>query len=75
MLLLELLIAEGVIAEYGVGAGVGGRSGPNDRKRDREDRSPGPSTKRRTGSTVKKEDMSANARKQRIQALQVSSVN
>jgi hypothetical protein len=68
--LLELLMAEGVITRYGVG-------GPdaNDRKRAREDYSPGPSTKRRTGSTVKKEEMSANGRAQRIQILQVSRVN
>ena len=69
-------MAEGVITRYGVGARIGGGgSDVNDRKRAREDYSPGPSTKRRTGSTVKKEEMSANARAQRIQALQVSRVN
>jgi hypothetical protein len=67
----ELLMAEGVITRYGVGARIGGGGfDVNDRKRAREDYSPGPSTKRRTGSTVKKEEMSANARAQRIQALQ-----
>jgi hypothetical protein len=73
--LSELLIAEGVIAGCGIKAGKGGGSRANDRKRDREDDLPGPSTKRRTGSTVKKEEMSANARAQRIRALQVSGVN
>jgi hypothetical protein len=70
-------MAEGVITRYGVGARIGaGRSDSNDRKRAREDYySPGPSTKRRAGSTVKKEKMSANARAQRIQVLQVSRVN
>jgi hypothetical protein len=72
---LELLIAEGVITGYGVGTRIGGGSEANEKKRDREDDSPGPSTKRRTGSTVKKEEISDNAREQRIQALQVSSVN
>jgi hypothetical protein len=57
-----------VIAGY-----VAGGSEVNDRKRAREDGSPG-SSKRRTGSSVKKEDISA-ARSQRIQALQVSRVN
>jgi hypothetical protein len=67
-------MAEGVITRYGVGARIGGGgSDANDRKRAREDHcSPGPSTKRRTGSTVKKEKKSANARAQRVQALQVS---
>ena len=66
-----------MIAGYGVGARIGGgeSNDANDRKRAREDYTPGPSTKRRTGSTVKKEEMSANARAQRIQALQVSRVN
>jgi hypothetical protein len=80
MLFLELLMAEGIITRYGVGTRIGeagsdSESDANDRKRAREDLSPGPSTKRRTGSTVKKEDMSADARAQRIQALQVSRVN
>jgi len=65
----ELLMAEGVITRYGVGARIGGGSEANERKRAREDYPPGPSTKRRTGSTVKKEEMSVNARAQRIQAL------
>jgi hypothetical protein len=69
-------MADGVIARYGVGAGIGGGgSDANDRKRAREGYSPGPSTKRRTGSTVKKEEMSATSRAQRIEALQVSGVN
>jgi hypothetical protein len=69
-------MAQGVITRYGVGAEIGGGgSEANDRKRARDDDSPGPSTtKRRAGSTVKKEEMSANARAQRIRALQVSSV-
>jgi hypothetical protein len=75
MLLLELLIAEGVITGYGVGARIGGGPEANDRKRAREDHSSGPSTKRRTGSTVKREEVSVDARAQRIQALQVSRVN
>jgi hypothetical protein len=70
--LLELLIAEGVITGFGIRAGNGGGFKANERKRDtREDDSPGPSTKRRTGSTIKKEEMSVNARAQRIQDLQV----
>jgi hypothetical protein len=68
----ELLMAQGVITGHGVGAGI--RSEGNDRKRAREGGLPGPS-KRRAGSTVKKEAISANARTQRIQALQVSRVN
>ena len=62
-------MAEGVITGYGVGTRIGGGgSDANDRKRAREDRySPGPSTKRQTRPTVKKE--------KRIQALQVSRVN
>jgi hypothetical protein len=73
--LLELLMAEGVITSYGVGSRIGGGSEANDRKRAMEDNSPGPSTKRRTGSAVKKEEMSAKDRARRIQALQVSNVN
>ncbi len=69
-LLLEMLMAQGVITGYSVGA----VSEVNDRKRPREDGLPGPS-KRRAGSTVKKEDMSADGREQEIQALQVSEVN
>jgi hypothetical protein len=69
-------MAEGMITRYGGGARIGGGgSDANDRKRAREDYSPGPSTKRRTRSTVKKEEMSATAREQRIEALQVSRVN
>jgi len=62
-------MAEGVVTGCGVGARIGRGSEANDRKRAGEDSSPGPSTKRRTGSTVKKEEMSADARAQRIQAL------
>jgi hypothetical protein len=72
---LELLIAEGVITGYGVGTRIGGGSEANEKKRDREDDSPGPSTKRHTRSTVKKEEISDNALEQRIQALQVSGVH
>ena len=72
ILLLELLMADGVITGYGVGARIGRGSVANDKKRAREDSLPGPSTKRRTGPTVKSEEMSVNARAQRIQALQVS---
>jgi hypothetical protein len=68
-------MAEGVITGYGVGARIGGGSEANERKRARADDLPGPSTKRRTGSTVKKEEMPVNARVQRIQTLQVSRVN
>jgi len=75
ILLLELLMAEGVISGHGVQVGIGGGSEANDRKRAREGDSPGPSTKRHTGSTVKTEEMSVKARAQRIQALQVSRVN
>ncbi|KAF8487197.1 hypothetical protein DFH94DRAFT_849630 [Russula ochroleuca] len=65
----ELLMAQGVIARHDVGAGNRNREGSevNDRKRPREDGSPGPS-KRRTRPTVKKEDISALT--QQIQALQ-----
>jgi hypothetical protein len=72
MLLLALLMAQGVIAED---APVETREGPriNDRKRTGEDHDalPGPS-KRRAGSTIKIEDMSATARAERIRELQVS---
>ena len=67
-------MADGVITGCGVGARIGRGSEPNDRKRAREDFSPGQSTKRRTGPTIKKEEVSANARAQRIQALLVSRV-
>jgi hypothetical protein len=70
----ELLMAEGVIAGHVTGAGIIGGSEVNDRKRVREGGcSPGPS-KRRTGSSVKKEAISATARAQRVRALQVSRV-
>jgi hypothetical protein len=70
----ELLMAQGVITGHGVGAGISGGSEVNDKKRAREGGSPGPS-KRRTGSTIKKEEISDDARAHRIQALQVSRVN
>jgi hypothetical protein len=63
-----------VIAGQGVGAEISGGSKVKNRKRAREDGSPGPS-KRRTGSKVKKEEISDDDREQRIQALQVSGVN
>jgi hypothetical protein len=68
-------MAEGVITRYGVGARIGGGSKANKKKRAREDCSPGPSTKRRTRSTVKEEEMSVNTRAQRIQTPRVSRVN
>jgi hypothetical protein len=69
-------MAQGVIVGYHVGAGTSGGSKVNDRKRAREDGSSGPS-KRRTGPTVKKEELSADsdARTRRIQALQVGRIN
>lgn len=72
----ELLIAQGVIVGYNVGAGTSGGSKVNDKKRGREDGSSGPS-KRCTGPTVKKEELSADsdARTRRIQVLQVSRIN
>jgi hypothetical protein len=69
----ELLMAQGVISGHGVGAGISGGSEVNNRKRAWEGGSPGPS-KRRTRSSVK-EEISANARAQRIQDLQVSGVH
>ena len=65
----ELLMAQGVITGQVGGARFSGGSEVNDRKRVREDGSPGPS-KRHTGSTVKKEEISSNAHAQRIQAIQ-----
>ncbi|KAF8483632.1 hypothetical protein DFH94DRAFT_690107 [Russula ochroleuca] len=65
----ELLMAQGVITGHNVGARNSGEYDINNRKRAREDGSAGPS-KRPSGSTVKKEEISANARQQRIQALQ-----
>ena len=67
-------MAQGVISEHDVGAGISGGSKVNNKKRARDNGSPGPS-KRRTGSTVKKEEISADARAQRIQVLQVSRAN
>lgn len=61
-----------MIIEHDVGAGIRGEpaSEPNDRKRAREDGSPGPSKRR----ACPKEEIAANARTQRIQALLVSRV-
>jgi hypothetical protein len=69
-------MAQGVIIGHGVGTGMSGGSEVNDRKRVRENVSPGPSkkTKRSTGSTIKKEEISVDACAQRIQALQLSGV-
>jgi hypothetical protein len=67
----ELLMAQGVIIGHGVGVGISRGPEVNDRihrKRAREDGSSGPS-KRHTGSTIK-EEIPADAREQRIQALQ-----
>ena len=70
-----------MIIERDVGAGIRGESASvaNDRKRAGEDGSSGPSKRRasRTRSTIKNENIAgfaANARAQRIQALQVSRV-
>jgi hypothetical protein len=71
MLLLALLMAQGVIAREDVPVGTSERPRINDRKRTGEGALPGPS-KRHAGSTIKNEDMSATARAQRIQDLQVS---
>jgi hypothetical protein len=70
----ELLMAQGVISGDDVRSGNGNREGSevNDRKRAREDGSPGPS-KRHTRPTVKKEEISVLS--QQIQALQVSRAN
>jgi len=65
----ELLMAQGVIVGYNIGAGISGGSEVDDRKRAREDGSSGPS-KRRTGSSIKEEELSDDARAQRIQALE-----
>ena len=72
----ELLMAQGVIIGHDVGTEMGGGFEVNDRKRVRENGSPGPSkkTKRSTGSPIKKEEISADACAQRIQALQLSGV-
>ena len=70
----DLLMAQGVIVGHNVGARNSGESDVNDRKRARDDGSPTPS-KRRSGTTVKSEEISGNAREQRIQALQVSGAN
>lgn len=61
-------MSQGVITGVGVGAG-------SEVKRARADGSPGPSTKRRTGSTVEKEEMSANDRTRRMHSLLVSGFN
>jgi hypothetical protein len=67
----ELLMAQGVITGHGVGAQfIRGRE-INDRKFAREDGLPGPTNKH----TGKKDEISDDARTQRIQALQVGSVN
>ena len=48
-------MAQGLIIGPGVGVGTSGASGTNDRKRAREDGSPGPS-KRRTGPRTKNKE-------------------
>jgi hypothetical protein len=60
-----------VVPGHDVASGTSGKSGINDRKRTRGDEPPGPS-KRRPAPTIKKEDMSVDARARRIQDLQVS---
>ena len=72
-MLPELLMAQGAIVEHDVGTGISEESEVNDRKRAREDESPGPS-KRRTGPTIKREEISDDVRRQRIQVLQVRTV-
>ena len=63
----ELLRAQGIIPENDVG-----RQGPPiNKKRAREDGSPGPS-RRRPKIKVKREVLSGDARAQRMRALQVS---
>jgi hypothetical protein len=65
-------MAQGIIPPHDVAARTGGGSKVNGRKRTREDdHMPGPS-KRHTAPTIKKEKISATARAQRIQDLQVS---
>ena len=68
-------MAQGVIAGHNVGAEISGESAVNDRKRVREDESPGPS-KRRTRLTIKKEEIDSRVQQIRAlqQALQVSRV-
>jgi hypothetical protein len=66
-------MAQGVIIGHDVGTGISEVSEVSNRKRAREDESPGPS-KRRTGPTIKKEEISDDVRRQRIQVLQVSRV-
>jgi hypothetical protein len=70
MLFPALLMAQGIIPGEDVPVGTSEGPSINDRKRTGEDASSGPS-KRRAGSTVKIEDMSATARAQRIRNLQV----
>ena len=64
-------MAQGVITGHNVGEENSGESEVNDRKRVREDESPGPSN-RRTRPTIKKEEI--DSRVQQIRALQVSRV-
>jgi hypothetical protein len=71
MRLTDLLMAQGVIPRHDVTAGIAGRFEVNDRKRTREVELSGPS-KRNAAPTVKKEEISATARAQRIRDLQVS---
>jgi hypothetical protein len=71
--LSELLMANGVINECGVGAENCGGTEVNDRKHAREDGSPVPS-KRRARSTTKREETSDITRPQRIQDPQVGRI-
>jgi hypothetical protein len=71
MLLTELLMAQGLIPRHHVAAETNGGSEVNDRKRTREDELPSPS-KRHSAPTVKREEIPATARAQRIRDLQVS---
>ena len=71
--LSELLMANGVINERGVGAENSGGTEVNDRKHARVVGSPGPS-KRRARSTTKREETSGITRPQRIQDPQVGKI-
>ena len=73
MRLSELVMAQGIIPRHDVAAITSGGSEVDGRKRTREDDMLGP-FKRHTGPTIKKEEIPATARAQRIQDLQVSSL-
>jgi hypothetical protein len=73
MRLTKLLMAQGVIPRHDEAARTGRGVEVNDRKRTREDKLPGPSERHRyTAPTVKREEITATTRAQRIRNLQVS---